>query len=227
MIGRVLQLGVVLLASAFCMTAWAQDSDALDAATALPDGVSNVKTNPDGTLKSLVVKVIVPIEEDERNKAERVASDTARGLCRDHVAQWLASSGSFYERDGGIAYLVTSAGKQAPEGTTTLGADASRVSVASGNKLVRLVSEEVKLEDKPNLIVVMGLLADAIPTLAELRAADDKPGTARQLRPAGPPRSLEDDAPRRPAVRRSVSASPEGEAVAPKKTKNLTLQDFL
>lgn len=228
MIGRVYSLGIVALACAVCVAAWAQDGDALNAASGLPDGVSSVKTNPDGTLKSLVVKVTVPIEEESRHKAEHVALDTARGMCGEQVANWLASSGSFYERDGGIAYFVTSAGKQAPEGSATLGADTARVTAASGKQLVRLFSEEIKLADEPHLLVVMGLLADSIPTPAELKEADEKPREARRLRPAGPPRSLEDDAPRRPAVRRSVAATPEAEQEEPAKTpKRLKLEDFL
>lgn len=230
--GKVLPFGILLFIGAFCVSGWAQNDGGASAAADLPDGVSNVKTNDNGSLKSLVVKAVAPLnEEEEGSRAARAAADTARQRCRDNITAWLAASGSFYQGSSEeLVYLVSEAGKEAPAGLAKIGQESAKLVSACGQELVTLHRETIGDGQDRQVVLVMGLLADRIPTLAELRrqAEDDgEPRQARRLRPSGPPRSLEDDAPRQPATRRSVASGSESKEPEPMPSKELSLEDFL
>jgi hypothetical protein len=55
-----------------------------------PDGVLSVKTNEDGSFRSLVVKATVEIEDVlGAQKGKRLARQEAEIQCKKHLAQWL------------------------------------------------------------------------------------------------------------------------------------------
>ena len=55
-----------------------------------PDGVLSVKTNQDGSFRSLVVKATVEIEDVlGAQKGKRLARQEAEIQCKKHLAQWL------------------------------------------------------------------------------------------------------------------------------------------
>ncbi len=229
MIGRVFSLFAVIAVGLCYTAAVAQEEGAQGTVPELPDGISHVKTNPDGTLKSFIVKATVPVETGGR-QAERTARGDARVACSSLAAEWLKKSGVFYQRgEDEVAYLVKESGKGAPEGLSQVENKGTALANASGSKMVTLVSEFQGDDQNQTYVLVMGLMADLIPTVRQLEADDEKePFRGVRLRPSGPPRSLEDDAARRPAVSRAAAEDQDGdnEAEQPEK-KNPTLSDFL
>lgn len=63
-----------------------------------PDGVLRVKTNEDGSFKSLVVKATVEIEDAlGAQKGKQIARKEAEIECKKHLAQWLNENCEFVE----------------------------------------------------------------------------------------------------------------------------------
>jgi hypothetical protein len=63
-----------------------------------PDGVLRVKTNEDGSFRSLVVKATVEIDDVlGAQKGKRQARQEAEIQCKKHLAQWLDENCSFVE----------------------------------------------------------------------------------------------------------------------------------
>lgn len=229
MIGRVFSLFAVVVFGLCCTAAVAQEEGAQGTIPELPDGVSHVKINPDGELKSFIVKATVPVETGGR-QAERTARGDARVTCSSIASEWLKKSGAFYQRgEDGVAYFVKESGEGAPEGLSQVENKGTALANASGSKMVTLASEFQGDDPNQTYVLVMGLMADRIPTVRQLEADDEKkPFSGIRLRPSGPPRSLEDDAARRPAVRRAAADDQGGvEAAEQPENKDLTLSDFL
>ena len=74
----------------------------------LPDGVLKVKTNPDGTFKSLIVKATVEIEDIlGAQKGKRQARKDAELLCKRHLSQWLKDNCAFAEAQTRVTTIIT------------------------------------------------------------------------------------------------------------------------
>jgi hypothetical protein len=110
----------VLLAAVVCLQAsglHAQDKvilqepnqpELLQKLKAEPDGVLWVKTNEDGSFKSLVVKAKVAIEEVlGAQEGEQLASHEAEIQCKKYLAQWLKEDMAFVEGDNNTLNIVT------------------------------------------------------------------------------------------------------------------------
>lgn len=99
----------------------------------LPDGVLLVKTNPDGSFKSLVVKATVEIEDVLGDaKGKRLAERDAKTQCKKALSQWLKEECVFTEASNATRSIITN-GEKATD--------------AAGNavKLVKQKGVEVKV----------------------------------------------------------------------------------
>ncbi len=78
----------------------------------LPDGVLLVKTNPDGSFKSLVVKATVEIEDVLGGaKGKRLAERDANTQCKKALSQWLDENCVFTEASNSTRSIVTKGDK--------------------------------------------------------------------------------------------------------------------
>jgi hypothetical protein len=221
---------LVLAVSPFGPMGMAQEeTPAAKSVAEIPDGVSHVKTNPDGSLKSLLVKATVERDpEIPPSKRTRDARDTVNQECRSALTKWLLESGRFYREANGTVVFFPSSEKPATPANSTLieGTEARPLAIACGSKLLELASQREGTGSEDNYVAVMGLKGDDVVSRGDAQDARKIADNSSQPRPFGPPRSLEDDAPRRPALRRSLAT--ESEAVTPEKpTPAAKLEDFL
>ena len=141
----------------------------------LPDGVLKVKTNPDGTFKSLIVKATVEIDEAlGAQKGKRAARKDAEIQCKRSLSQWLKEYCVFAEAQGKVTTIITkgesakdAAGnkvtirnQEAKEVKTTTEGYAS-VSSAVLKGLIILHSE-VTNDKSPEYALVLGLSQQSI-----------------------------------------------------------------
>ncbi|MBM3836136.1 MAG: hypothetical protein FJ403_23320 [Verrucomicrobia bacterium] len=74
----------------------------------LPDGVLKVKTNPDGSFKSLVVKATVEIEDVlGAQKGKRLGRKEAEIQCKRLLSQWVNENCAFAETQSKITTIIT------------------------------------------------------------------------------------------------------------------------
>ena len=74
----------------------------------LPDGVLKVKTNPDGSFKSLIVKATVEVEDVlGGQKGKRLARSEAEVRCKRLLSQWLKDNCAFAETQTKVTTIVT------------------------------------------------------------------------------------------------------------------------
>jgi hypothetical protein len=110
----------VLLAAVVCLQAFglhAQDKailqepkepDLFQKLSAEPDGVLSVKTNDDGSFKSLFVKATVDIEDVlGAQKGKQLARQEAGIQCKRYLSQWLNEDCVFVEGSNSSVTIVT------------------------------------------------------------------------------------------------------------------------
>lgn len=74
----------------------------------LPDGVLKVKSNPDGSFKSLVVKATVEIEDTlGAQKSKRLGRKEAEIQCKRLLSQWLNENCAFAETQLKVTTIIT------------------------------------------------------------------------------------------------------------------------
>ncbi|MCC6699652.1 MAG: hypothetical protein IT365_28770 [Candidatus Hydrogenedentes bacterium] len=230
-------VGVMLVAGAY---AGAQDAASAAAKVgSLPAGVSSVKANPDGTFKSLVVKATVEVDPDAgKARASKAARDEARTQCIAELSQWIKQNCEVLVTPEGTPTLVTKGegGKDAagapvqlkkPAGKelTAATGDLERVVSLLSRRLVSLHSESVGAGNQRT--VVMGLSQEQLNSPEVLKSAEaedeNRYDRRERLLAEGPPRSLEDDAPRNPAAVKGTAQVTQ--PAAAKGSKNLA--DYL
>lgn len=217
-----------LLCLLFCLCAGAQDkvplgqsneekiilgeSTAVDLATELadmPDGVLKVKTNPDGSFKSLVVKSTVEIEDVlGGEKGKRLARKEAEIQCKRALSQWLEESCIFIEGSSKTTTIITKgdSSKDAAGNTVKIRTQegmevkADTENQASLSKAVLrgliVLHSQVTEATSPQYVLIMGLSQE---TLAQ--ALDVKETLSGEKQPVpveeeSPPVQPEEDTPK-------------------------------
>jgi hypothetical protein len=136
----------------------------------MPDGVLNVKTNPDGSFRSLIVKATVEIEDVlGGQKGRRLAQKEAEVQCKKLLSQWMNECCAFAETSTKSTTIITkgesakdAAGNtvrirnQQGQETKTL----TEIHAAASAAVLRgmiVLSSEVTAGNHPEFILVMGL----------------------------------------------------------------------
>lgn len=211
-----------LLCLLFCVCAGAQDkvplgqpnqekailgeSTAVDLATELtdmPDGVLKVKTNPDGSFRSLVVKSTVEIEDVlGGEKGKRRARKEAEIQCKRALSQWLEESCVFIEGSNKTTTIITKgdSSKDAAGNTVNIRTQegmeikADTENYASLSKAVLrgliVLHSQVTEATSPQYVLIMGLSQDTLAQAAAVKASlsgEEQPAPVEEKSPAAPP----------------------------------------
>lgn len=162
----------------------------------LPDGVLKVKTNADGSFKSLVVKATVEIEDVlGGQKGKRLGRKEGEIQCKRHLSQWLNEYCTFAEASDKTTTIITKgdSAKDAVGNTVRLRkqegkevkvlteAHASFSSAALKGLIV--LHSEVTSKSPPEYVLVMGLSQTTISQAALVKGALD--GKAHSNQPPG------------------------------------------
>lgn len=136
----------------------------------MPDGVLLVKTNPDGSFKSLVVKATVEIEESlGAQKGKRIAHKEAEIQCKRELSKFLDESVSFVEGGNSTVTIITKgeASKDAAGNTVKIrNQQGTEVKVltegytsfsAQALKGLTVLQSEVTEATPPEYVLIMGL----------------------------------------------------------------------
>jgi len=136
----------------------------------MPDGVLNVRTNPDGSFKSLVVKATVEIEDVlGGQKGKRMAQKEAEIQCKKLLSQWMKEYCVFAEVSGKTTTIVTKgeSAKDAAGNTVRIRnqegqevkmlAEGSASASAAVLRGLVVLSSEVTAGNHSEFILVMGL----------------------------------------------------------------------
>ena len=168
---------------------------------AMPDGVLRVRTNSDGSFKSLVVKATVEVEDVlGGQKGKRLGRREAEIACKRALSQWLSDNCVFAEASDHSTTILTkgesskdAAGntvklrKQEGKETKILTENYASVSAACLQGLIVLQSE-VTPGDNPEYVLVMGLSQQTLSqagAVKEALSANGKPATAKPAVNAG------------------------------------------
>jgi hypothetical protein len=85
-----------------------KEPELLQELKAAPDGVLRVKTNEDGSFRSLVVKATADIEDVlGAQKGKQLARQEAEIKCKKHLAQWLDENCRFVEGSNSTVTIET------------------------------------------------------------------------------------------------------------------------
>jgi hypothetical protein len=146
-----------------------------------PDGVLRVKTNEDGSFKSLVVKATVEIEDAlGGEKGKQYARKEAEIECKKHLAQWLNENCEFVEASNKTVSFQTkgestkdAAGNtvkvRSQQGQESKVLTESHASLAEASlKGLEKVSETV---EDTEFVTIMALKQSAIAQSAAVRSA--------------------------------------------------------
>jgi len=153
----------------------AKTADLMAELKGLPDGVLKVKTNTDGSFKSLVVKATVEIQDAlGGQKGKRLAHKDAEMQCKRMLAQWLGENCTFLEGTSNNVLFVTkgesakdAAGNvvsiRKQEGTEYKAMTENSVSVTQKvlSGLITLQSE-VTADKQPEYVLILGLSQDSL-----------------------------------------------------------------
>ena len=186
----------------------------------LPDGVLKVKTNPDESFKSLVIKATVEIEGVlGAEKGKRMARKEAEVECKRHLSQWLNDNCVFAEALGKVTTIITkgeSAKDAAGNKVTIRNQKAQEIKASSEGYasasaavfkgLIVLYSE---VTGEKEYMLVMGLSQKAIDQANLVSGA-----LSGQVHAAG-------------GQNAGAKATPDGDSPAPEKKTNPELEDFL
>ena len=230
--------GLIVMSGVY---AGAQEADSAVAKVgSLPLGVSSVKANPDGSFKSLVVKIVTELDTSRgKPKAEKGARLEAVGKSMSDLSQWIKQNCDVVISPDGYPTLVTKGegGKDAAGTAVTLKApEGKEYKPAPGevDKVASMLTRQLVIlhsgvtEDGKQAVIIMGLSQDQLNRPGILKDVTAEEGESRQdrrerLRTEGPPRSLEDDAPRNPAELRA--SAPAAQPAEPKASGKLA--DYL
>jgi hypothetical protein len=186
----------------------------------LPDGVLKVKTNPDGSFKSLIIKATVEIEDTlGAQKGKRLARSEAEVQCKRLLSQWLKESCAFAETQAKVTTIVTKgeSSKDAAGNKVTIRnqkaqeikVDAEGYVSASTAVLKGLIVLQSEVTDQKEFVLVMGLSQTLIDQANAAKAAltgDSAPSSAQ-----GP----------------GSKTSPDNDVPAPEKKTNPEADEFL
>jgi hypothetical protein len=135
-----------------------------------PDGVLSVKTNDDGSFKSLVVKASVEIEDAlGAQKGKQLARKEAETKCKQALSKWLEEYCTFAETGNKVTTIVTKgeSAKDAAGNVVKLrnqqGTETKTVTETSGSlsaavlRGMIVLTSEVTDAKEPEYILVMGI----------------------------------------------------------------------
>lgn len=133
-----------------------------------PDGVLKVKTNADGTFKSLVVKATVEIEDSlGAQKGKRFARKDAEIQCKRLLSQWLNENCSFAETQSKGTTIITkgesskdAAGNKVKirnQKSEEVKANTERYAGVSASVLKGLIVLQSEVTNDEEYVLVMGL----------------------------------------------------------------------
>lgn len=186
----------------------------------LPDGVLKVKTNPDGSFKSLIVKSTVEVEDVlGAEKGKRLARKEAEIECKRHLAQWLKENCAFAEALGKVTTIITKgeSSKDAAGNKVTIRnqkaqeikAETEGYASASAAVFKGLIVLHSEVTGEKEYLLVMGLSQKNIDQANLVSAALSGSGSPAGLQNAG------------------AKATSTGDSPAPEKKTNPELEDFL
>jgi hypothetical protein len=192
----------------------------------LPDGVLKVKTNPNGSFRSLVVKATVEIEDVlGTEKGKRLGRKEAEIQCKRALAQWISESCVFVEGSDKTTTIITKgeSSKDAAGNTVKLvGQQGKEVKVLTENHAAMaaaclrglvVLHSEITDEKKPQYILILGLsqqtMAQAIAVKDALSGKEDTQKPATQPTEGGQP------------------AQPGGDGPAPEQKTSPDAKDFM
>lgn len=236
---------VSLLCALVCVCAGAQDKvplgqpdqvkvaldepKASDLATQLkdmPDGVLKVKTNDDGSFKSLVVKSTVEIEDVlGGEKGKRMARKEAEIQCKRSLSQWLDENCVFVEGSDKSTSIITkgesskdAAGNtvkiRSQEGKEIKAMTENHASLSKATLRGMIVLHSAVTESTPpQYELIMGLSQDTLAQAASVKATLS--GETKPL--AQPPTAAE----------KATAASPADDTPKPEKKTNPDAKDFM
>jgi hypothetical protein len=169
----------------------AEPGKLLEQLSTLPDGVLRVKTNSDGSFKSLVVKSTVEIEDVlGAEKGKRLARDEAEIKCKKYLTQWLQENCVFVDASNKTTSIITknesakdAAGNvvkirnQEGKEYKTVTESAASLATAALRGLT-VLSSEVTQANPPEFVFVMGLSQEGIDNSRNVaRALSSQTGT--------------------------------------------------
>lgn len=139
----------------------------------MPDGVLKVKSNPDGSFKSLVVKATVEIEEAlGAQKGKRLGRKEAEIQCKRLLSQWLNENCAFAETQSKVTTIITrgeSSKDAAGNKVTILNQKAEEIKVntegyaaASAAVFKGLIVLQSEVTNDKEYVLVMGLSQKSI-----------------------------------------------------------------